>query len=114
MTIQGRTTPKWGRDRSARWDSHAENGYRTRSYPHVDARNPTSMTPVVEKATLPGRPGFTERQMDILRWGQDISIQTEGWYCTIMDLNERQVLFLRDTLNEWFGNEWVEEESHPR
>jgi hypothetical protein len=107
MTIQGRTTPKWGRDRSARWDSNPENGYRTRSYPHVEPKpeGPRHLT----GAWLPGRPGHAERDLGIQRVDGDITIHTEGWYPTTLTLNDRQARFLRDTLNQWLG-----EESHPR
>jgi hypothetical protein len=109
MTITGRTTPKWGRDRSARWDSHAENGYRTRSYPHVLQKETLTVitTPVAE---LTGRPGYAERSMVMARGGDDLlTVRLEGWYDTTIELNARQITFLRDMLNAWFP-----EESHPR
>jgi hypothetical protein len=108
MTITGRTTPKWGRDRSARWDSNPENGFRTRSYPHVEPREPEE-SPDLNGAWLRGRPGYTERDVTLTRVGDEVSMRLSGWYTTTLDLNERQILFLRDTLNEWFP-----EESHPR
>jgi hypothetical protein len=108
MTIQGRTTPKWGRDRSARWDSHAENGFRTRSYPHVEVK-PEAMIPEPEAIHLTTRPGHAERDLTLTRRGGEITILLKGWYTTTVDLNDRQARFLRDTLNEWLG-----EESHPR
>jgi hypothetical protein len=108
MTITGRTTPKWGRDRSARWDSNPENGFRTRSYPHV-APKPEAMIPEPEAAHLVTRPGHAERDLTLTRRGDEVSILLKGWYTTALDLNERQLLFLRDTLNAWFP-----EESHPR
>jgi hypothetical protein len=108
MTITGRTTPKWGRDRSARWDSNPENGFRTRSYPHVETKPEEPLT--IKGAWLPGRPGHAERALHIRRADNgDTEIHTAGWYPTTITLNDRQVRFLRDTLNEW-----LEEESHPR
>jgi hypothetical protein len=113
MTIQGRTTPKWGRDRSARWDSNPENGYRTRSYPHVEPNEPQPEEPAIGWVALDGRPGYAERDIEIDRSPGfatgDLTIRLKGWYTTTLDLNERQIAFLRDTLNAWFP-----EESHPR
>lgn len=103
MTILGRTTEKWGRDRSARWDSHEGNGFRTRSYPGVRT---VDLTPhLLTIAALDGRPGYAERDMALTRKGTDVTIALAGWYNTTLDLNERQALFLRDTLNSWFPNE---------
>ena len=51
---------------------------------------------------LNGRPGHAERSVMLTRVGEDFSIQLDGWYTTTVDLNPRQIAFLRDTLNRWF------------
>lgn len=104
MTVKGRTTPRWGRDKSARWDSHEGNGFRTRSYPARPEGNPAPVKTVIEQVDLPGRPGAAERDLT-LTWADDdtFTLQLTGWYTTTVDLNERQARFLRDTLrNRWF------------
>ena len=111
MTIQGRRTEKWGRDKSARWDSHEGNGFRTRSYPHVDVRNRAVLDPELKQiAGLEGRPGYAERNLGITRTiGKEpediVTVHLDGWYETAIEFNERQIAFLRDTLNAWFPPE---------
>lgn len=107
MTIKGRTTPRWGRDKSARWDSHAENGFRTRSYPALTQVAPPAPPPT-ERVELPGRPGAAERDMTLAlhraapTGGDLLTIVTHGWTTAEMCLTTRQIHALRDALNTWF------------
>lgn len=110
MTTKGRTTPRWGRDRSARWDSHAENGFRIRSYP---ARpEPKDAAPESREAGISGLPGAAQRNM-FLKYVTvpadpptcTLEVATDGWYRNVVTLDKRQARFLRDMLNDWFPPE---------
>lgn len=93
----GRTTEKWGRDRSARWDL----GSSTRSYPaRPRTTQPLPDRPPVWRETLPGRRGAAETQLTIAQTETgDLEIRTHGWYAAVVTLNPRQVAFLRETLD---------------
>jgi hypothetical protein len=103
MSVTGRTTKRWGRDKSARWDPGPTN--RSRSYPAVE--QPAEVVPVaLRRAELPGRRGAAERHL--LIEGRDVlNISLIGWYTDKVSLDERQARFLRDTLNAWVLDEAV-------
>lgn len=98
MTVKGRTTPRWGRDRSARWDPGPTN--RVRSYPP----RPTASLPEpeIQRADLPGRRGAAERSLHLTRDGDEVTLQLAGWFTDELTLNARHARFLRDTLTAWF------------
>lgn len=100
MSITGRTSPRWGRDRSARWDPGPS--HKMRSYP--SAPQPQPPVPAEPKrAELPGRPGAAERNL-LIEQSAFLHVSLLGWYTDTVSLNERQARFLRDTLNQWFSD----------
>lgn len=105
MSVQGRTTPRWGRDKSARWDPGPTN--KKRSYPAVELPGPKA--PVADMLVhdhLPGRRGATERALDIHLTHAGVTpmrveISLDGWFRDRVELNERQVRYLRDALDRF-------------
>jgi hypothetical protein len=108
MTIKGRTSKPWGRS-GARWDSHAENGYRSRSYPARPEPKGEGQRDLMQHWRLAGRPGAAEPHLAINATHNGatpmrVEIELEGWLKSRVELNERQAIFLRDTLNDWLSN----------
>lgn len=86
------------RDRSGRWDPGPKN--QTHHYPIVAPAPPPPS--VVSTATLEGRPGATDRTLDLMLTDGVLTVATHGWrgFDRDVELTPRQVAFLRAFLDE--------------
>jgi hypothetical protein len=104
MSITGRTTRRWGRDKSARWDPGPTN--RSRSYPAIpQPETPAPAEP--HRVELRGRRGAAERTMIVTSTPAGASPMTVevalvGWYADRVTLDERQARRLLEVLHDQF------------
>lgn len=100
MTIKGRTnSERWHRV-GGRLDPEVHG---VRSYPSAPLPQPKDEPPQMWDV-LVGRIGAAERELS-LTYGGELEIALHGWYTDSVRLNDRQIAFLRDTLNAWFPPE---------
>jgi hypothetical protein len=107
MTVKGRALTRRQHRVGGKLDPDVHG---VRSYPAAPVPKEPE-TPEMKSAQLPGRPGATERWLGMdWFWSttageMHLAVETDGWYPTVLTLDERQARFLRDTLNEWFPDE---------
>jgi hypothetical protein len=107
MSIKGRTITEHRHRRGGRLDPavHGVTFYPTAPVPQTDE------ILTEHYALLPNRIGAAERDLELSverkHRRREVRIALHGWvgYSDIVTLDERQTLFLRDTLNEWFPPE---------